>query len=67
MFTLPMFKGGTYVYTSPALAVAIHRASSPLDVDMLIAEVTPCLVGSSEETKTIIRDVETKAEADRTL
>lgn len=57
-----MLNGRAYVVTSPTLAVAIQRAASTLDFDQLIVEVTPRLVGSSAETRRILKDSTAKEE-----
>ncbi|KAH7071345.1 cytochrome P450 [Paraphoma chrysanthemicola] len=62
IFTLPMLNGKTYVVTAPTLAVAVQRASSTLDFDQLVVEMTPRLVGSSPEVKHIIEDPTAKQE-----
>jgi cytochrome P450 len=67
LFTLPMLTGRTYVCTSPTLAVAIQRASSTLDFDILIAQVTPRLVGSDAETANIVLDPTAKEEGRKTM
>jgi cytochrome P450 len=57
-----MLSGRVYVVTSPTLAVAVQRAASTLDFDELIVEVSPRLVGSSAETRSILRDPLAKQE-----
>lgn len=60
--TLQMLNGRTYVVSSPALASQIQRASATLDFGQLVVEVTPRMVGLSDETKRIIDDPKSKEE-----
>ncbi|CAO2647247.1 Nn.00g081690.m01.CDS01 [Neocucurbitaria sp. VM-36] len=62
IFTLPMINGRTYIVTSPQLAVAVQRASSTLDFDQLIVEVTPRLIGANAESRRILEDPTAKQE-----
>lgn len=62
-----MLNGRTYVVTSPTLAVAVQRAASTLDFDELIIELTPRMIGSSAETKRILKDVTAKEEGRRRM
>jgi cytochrome P450 len=57
-----MLNGKSYVVTDPSLAIAVQRASSTLDFDALVIELSPLLGGCSSETKTILRDVTAKQE-----
>ncbi|KAF1918869.1 cytochrome P450 [Ampelomyces quisqualis] len=62
IFTLPMLNGRSYVVTEPTLAVAVQRASSTLDFDELVVEMTPRLVGLGMETKALLADKTAKEE-----
>lgn len=57
-----MLNSRTYVCKSPSYASLIQRASSTLDFDQLIVEVTPRMVGLSEHTKHLLQDPTAKAE-----
>jgi hypothetical protein len=57
-----MLTGRSYVVTEPTLAVAVQRASSTLDFDELVVEMTPRLVGLNMETKALLADKTAKEE-----
>ncbi|KAF2685301.1 cytochrome P450 [Lentithecium fluviatile CBS 122367] len=62
IFTLPMLGGRTYICKSPQIAQLVQRASSTLDFDQLIIQVTPRMVGSSKETRQKLLDPTAKEE-----
>jgi hypothetical protein len=57
-----MLNAKTYVVTDPVLAVAVQRAAATLDFDELVVSITPFLIGSSAETKRILKDHTAKQE-----
>ncbi|KAH6638752.1 cytochrome P450 [Boeremia exigua] len=55
IFTLPMLTGRTYIVTDPALCAAVQKASTAMSFDPIVAEITPRLVGSNDQTTKLIR------------
>jgi cytochrome P450 len=53
---MPMLGGNSYICKDPRYAALIQRASSTLDFDAIVANVTPRMVGSNKNTTRIIAE-----------
>ncbi|KAF1967488.1 cytochrome P450 [Bimuria novae-zelandiae CBS 107.79] len=56
IFTMPMLGGKSYVCRDPQFAALIQRASSTLDFDGIVADMTPRLVGSDRRTRQMLKN-----------
>ncbi|CAI6296420.1 unnamed protein product [Periconia digitata] len=61
-FTLPILGSPNYVCGSPAISSAIQRTSSTLDLDHLVAQVSPLMIGLSKKGAEALRDPTARAE-----
>lgn len=59
IFNMPMLGRSVYICGSPQYAALIQRASSTLDLDVLIANISPRMVGAGKDTARILLEHKT--------